>query len=60
MLVQYYAPWCPYCKKLDPIYAELANDYKDSDEVGQHKEACSTQMCLKIFEVLKQAIMICR
>mmetsp|Transcript_4014 Transcript_4014/g.14290 ORF Transcript_4014/g.14290 Transcript_4014/m.14290 type:complete len:362 (-) Transcript_4014:851-1936(-) len=33
VLVEYYAPWCPYCMKLDPIYAQLAKEYSDSSDV---------------------------
>lgn len=33
VLVKYYAPWCGHCKKLAPVWDELADSFKDESDL---------------------------
>ena len=35
VLVEYWAPWCVYCKRIGPAYKKIAEEYGDKLLVGQ-------------------------
>lgn len=34
-LVEFYAPWCPHCRKMAPVVAELREDFKGGPTLYQ-------------------------
>ena len=34
-LIEFYAPWCTYCRRIAPAFAKVAEQYADKLTVGQ-------------------------
>lgn len=45
LAVDFWAPWCPYCTRLKPVFESVANDYKDINfikvNVDEHPDIAS-------------------
>ena len=42
-IVLYYAPWCPHCKDMMPLWGELSKKHKDDANVDVKKVNCEDQ-----------------
>lgn len=38
VLIEFYAPWCGHCKKLEPKYAELGQEVRYSDIYSYYRD----------------------
>lgn len=56
VLVKYWAPWCVYCRRLDPAFEKIADTYEDRLVIGQinidEAEALGMQNAIEIIPTL--------
>ncbi|MDO4749963.1 MAG: thioredoxin domain-containing protein, partial [Eubacteriales bacterium] len=46
VLVEFWAPWCSYCRRLAPALAQMAREYEDTLLIGQLNIDDETQLAL--------------
>lgn len=51
--IKFFAPWCGHCKKIAPVWDELAERYQDDDDVMIAKVTNLVFLCIKYYPVLK-------
>lgn len=55
VLIKYYAPWCGHCKKLEPIYKDLAAKYNipNSDVLIAKFDATMNDVPLEVTDLIQ-------
>ncbi|KAI3648870.1 hypothetical protein MP228_006724 [Amoeboaphelidium protococcarum] len=43
--IEFYAPWCHHCKKLEPVWTKLAQELRDSTRFGKVDCTSNTALC---------------